>query len=89
MPPKNQELRNKKEEMTPEEQLEQDRQLIWYWLGDGNYRQLRGVLLDQDYGTLTTWLGLATSLSDEIHRAMAWQNSGALEGEANQADQGS
>jgi hypothetical protein len=77
--------------MTPEEQLEQDRQLIWYWLGDENYRQLRGVLLDQDAATLKAWLTLSNRLSRELQRALAWHQSGAFEVEAedNPADQGS
>ena len=87
MPPKNRERQNK--EMTPEEQLEQDRQLIWYFLGDENYRQLRGVLLDQDMSTLQAWEKLANRLSLEIDKAIAWHRSGALEGgDANQGDQG-
>jgi hypothetical protein len=73
--------------MTPEEKLQQDRDLSWYFLADGNDRQLRGLLLDQKVETLQEWMKLARRYEHELGRALAWNYSGALEGEDNPQDQ--
>ena len=70
-------------QITPEERIQQDRGLVWQFLGDNeNLRMLRATLLDQKIETLKAWNTDAEKLQGEISRAYAWHNARGMDNDA-------